>query len=91
MATSSTAGAVGSRPDAAAIQDWIINYLVKSLNVGREAIDPNAPFDELGVDSAAAIALTGDLEDWLGRKLSPTLAYEYPSIDELARHLAESA
>jgi acyl carrier protein len=90
MATSSTAGTVGSRPDAATIQDWIINYLVKSLDVGRDTIDPSAPFDELGVDSAAAIALTGDLEDWLGRKLSPTLAYEYPSIDELAQHLAES-
>lgn len=88
MATS-TAAARDSRPDAASIQDWILNYLEKSLGVGRDTIDPRAPFDELGVDSAAAIAMTGDLEDWLGRKLSPTLAYEYPSIDELARHLAE--
>ena len=76
---------------ATAIQDWIVDYLVKSLGVGRDTIDLQAPFDELGLDSAAAIALTGELEDWLGRKLSPTLAYEYPSIDELSRHLAESS
>lgn len=83
------AAGAGSRPDAPAIQEWLVNYLVGSLNVGRESIDPQAPFDELGLDSAAAIALTGELEDWLGRKLSPTLAYEYPSIGELAQHLAE--
>ena len=32
--------------------------------------------------------LMGALEDWLGRELAPTLAYEYPSVRELAEHLA---
>jgi len=33
--------------------------------------------------------LSGDLEAWLGRELSPSLIYDYPTIESLARHLAE--
>jgi acyl transferase domain-containing protein len=33
----------------------------------------------------------GELEAWLGRRLDPTLLYEYPTIDALARHLAPGA
>ncbi len=33
--------------------------------------------------------MTGDLEDWLGCELDPTLLYDYPTIDALAWHLAE--
>ena len=29
-----------------------------------------------------------ELEEWLGRKLTPTLVYDYPTIDALARFLA---
>ena len=35
-----------------------------------------------------AVGLAGELEDWLGRPLSPTLVYEHPTIEALARHLA---
>jgi acyl carrier protein len=35
-----------------------------------------------------AIGLTGDLEDWLGTRLDPTLLYDYPTVAALAKHLA---
>ena len=71
-----------------AIRRWLVSYLVDELGVARDDIDTAAPFDDLGLDSAAAVTLTGDLEDRLGRALSPELAYEHPTIDALAEHLA---
>ena len=32
--------------------------------------------------------LTGELEQWLGRRLSPGLIYHYPTIEAIARYLA---
>ena len=46
------------------------------------------PFAGFGLGSLQAVGLAGDLEDWLGRPLSPTLVYEHPTIEALARHLA---
>src|SRR5207249_2733002 len=41
-----------------------------------------------GLGSLQAVGLAGDLQEWLGRPLSPTLVYEYPTIEALAQHLA---
>jgi len=35
------------------------------------------------------VQLTGQLEDGLGLKLSPTIAWTYPTPGSLARHLSE--
>jgi acyl transferase domain-containing protein/thioesterase domain-containing protein/acyl carrier protein len=74
-----------------AIQEWLISHLAEEIGVAREDIDPNGSFDSLGVSSREAVTLSGDLEDWLGRKLSPTLLWEYPTIDALAGYLAEDS
>lgn len=49
-----------------------------------------APFDEYGLDSIEVIEVTAQLEKQFGRKFSPTLLYEYPSIEQLAGHLTAS-
>lgn len=46
------------------------------------------PFSNYGMSSADIIGLAGELEDWLKVKLPPTLLYEFPTIEQLARHLA---
>ncbi len=84
-------GGAGKDPDAAAIRRWLISYLVREFGVDPKEVDTAAPFDDLGLDSAAAVTLTGDLEDWLGRPLSPELAYEHPTIEALAAYLARGA
>lgn len=77
-------------PTKVEIQNWIINYLVQHLELNPARIDITIPFDRYGIDSAAAIVLVGDLKDWLEIDLEPTLIYDYPSIEELARHLSDS-
>jgi acyl carrier protein len=75
-------------PDAAAIGRWLASQIADLLGTEVERLDPHAPFDSFGLSSREAVTLSGDLEEWLRRRLSPTLLYEYPSIEALARHLA---
>lgn len=73
-----------------AIQDWLIDRVATWLFVSTTSeIDIEETFAGYGLTSIAAVSMTGDLEEWLGLELSPTLAYEYPTITNLARHLAE--
>ena len=76
-------------PSAAEIQAWIASYLAQLLEIDQDEVDVTIPFDQYGLDSSAAVGMTGDLEDWVERKIDPTLLYDYPTIEALAQHLAE--
>ncbi|MBG0819433.1 SDR family NAD(P)-dependent oxidoreductase [Planomonospora sp. ID91781] len=51
-------------------------------------VDADRPLEEFGLSSRDAVAVAGELEALLGRALGPTLVWEYPTIDRLARGLA---
>jgi acyl carrier protein len=78
-------------PSGDAIREWLIAKVADRVGVAPSAIDPGRVFVQLGVGSAEALTLIGELELWLGHKLSPVLVYDYPDIDSLARHLAQTA
>jgi acyl carrier protein len=80
---------LSTRPPATVIQEWLLANLSKSLNLGPAEIDVREPFASYGLSSIASVSLTADLEDWLQLELSPTLAWDHPSIELLALHLAE--
>jgi acyl carrier protein len=71
------------------IQAWLTTQLAEHLNIAPEDIDIQKPFTEYGLDSMVGVHLAGDLEDWLGLQLSPTLLWDYPTTATLTRHLAE--
>lgn len=52
-------------------------------------IDHTRRFDHLGLDSADAVMLMGELEDFVGRPLSASLPYKFPTIERLARRVAD--
>jgi acyl transferase domain-containing protein/acyl carrier protein len=62
--------------------------LAAHLKLQPSELGIHEPLSRYGLDSMTAIEITGELEEWLGRKISPTLAWEYPSIQLLAAHLA---
>ena len=72
----------------AEIEAWLVEQLSKRLKVPAKQINRKEPFARYGLDSVQAIGLAGDLEAWLGRPLSPTLAYDYPNIEALAAYLS---
>jgi len=80
---------MGTVITADAIDTWLIHYLADLLEMSEETIDPTSSFQELGLDSSLAISLTGDLEEWLGRRINPTLLYNYTTIESLSSGLAQ--
>jgi amino acid adenylation domain-containing protein len=78
------------RPTEEAIQQWLVQELSRRLKIAPEEIGVREPFARFGLDSIGAVGLSGELETWLGRRLDPTLAYDYPSVASLAAHLAGS-
>lgn len=73
------------------IQEWLVLQLSELLVLEPGDIDVREPLDTYGLASREAVMLSGDLEDWLGRRLSPTLVYEYPTIAALAQHLGQDS
>lgn len=76
-------------PSTEEIQAWLVSYLAELLGIDPHEVDVTIPFDRYGLDSAAAVGMTGDLEDWLQRELDPTLLYDYPTVEAFSQHLAE--
>ncbi|WP_224361034.1 acyl carrier protein [Hyalangium versicolor] len=71
-------------PDAAAVQQWLVTYIADLLEFEPSEVNPKLPLGRYGLDSTAAVALTGDLGQWLGCEINPKLLYEYKTIEALA-------
>ena len=70
------------------IRAWLVGQIAAILSLPEDDVDPDETFDSFGLASRDAVSLSGDLEDYLSRRLSPTLLYQYPTINKLAEHLA---
>jgi acyl transferase domain-containing protein/acyl carrier protein/alpha/beta superfamily hydrolase len=71
------------------IQNWLRQNIAQRMELSPEDIELTQPFVNYGLDSVQAVRLTAELEDWLGCKLAPTLAYDYPNLESLAAYLAQ--
>jgi acetylornithine/succinyldiaminopimelate/putrescine aminotransferase/predicted amino acid dehydrogenase/acyl carrier protein len=78
----------GRSPHAQDIERWLIEHLVASLGIEATALGHDTRLVDLGIDSAEAALLAGELEEWLQTRLSPTLVWEHPTLGQLAAHLA---
>ncbi len=76
--------------DTQALVQWCVERVSRLSGIDAGKIDPDAPFSIYGLDSKDAIMLSGELQDWLGLPVSPTVVYDFPSISLLARHLSGS-
>jgi acyl carrier protein len=66
------------------IVDWCRQHIATLLDFSIDRIPPDAEFDSFGLDSAAAVSLVVDLEEWLGTEVSPSLLFEFPTIQLVA-------
>ncbi|HEX3286433.1 MAG TPA: type I polyketide synthase [Mycobacterium sp.] len=76
--------------DEAALRHWLVDYLVTNIGCSPEDIDFDASMHDLGLGSADAVVLTGELSELLGRQISPVEFWQYPTISALARFLSGS-
>ena len=79
-----------SSQSQATIETWLINWTTENLDLETK-IDINQSFLSYDMNSVTAMMLVGDLEDWLGLSLSPTLVWDYPDIKTLAEYLVQES
>ncbi len=72
------------------IEAMLAAHVAYQTGMSANEVDCTRRFDHLGLDSADAVTLMGELEDFVGRPLSASLPYTFPTIERLARHLAKS-
>lgn len=69
------------------VAETVIRQVVAGvLRLPAERLDATAPFGSLGLDSLMSIELRNGLERQLGLKMSATVAWNYPTVRDLARH-----
>ncbi|CAM2008614.1 SDR family NAD(P)-dependent oxidoreductase [Acanthopleuribacter pedis] len=61
----------------------------KQLGVERGELEPDTPFEEVGLDSVAMMTLLDKLETEFGKTLDPNALIEYASLDSFADYLLE--
>ncbi|MDB4896587.1 MAG: eryA, partial [Firmicutes bacterium] len=76
-----------SRVTAEMIQAFLVANVALKLSVDPAEIDPRQPFDGYGLDSVQAVEVAGDLGEWLGRDVSPTVVWDHPTILAVAQYL----
>ncbi|GGM45994.1 phthiocerol/phenolphthiocerol synthesis polyketide synthase type I PpsC [Longimycelium tulufanense] len=76
------------QPTDPEIRRWLVDRVAEYCDLDPAEVDTDRPWDELGLLSRDAVALSGNLEEFLGRSLSPTLAWQHPTIARLAHALA---
>ncbi len=77
-----------SIPTEPEIGSWLAEYIGELLTRPSAEINRDATFDSFGLDSATAVGITGELEEWLGIPVDTDVAYDYPTVRLLGRHLA---
>src|SRR5689334_8744000 len=71
-----------------AIRAWLVWALSDRLGISPEDIDISERFSRYGLDSQSATSLSAELSVLLNRQLSPTLIWDHPTVEVLARYLA---
>ncbi|MEM1368562.1 MAG: aminotransferase class I/II-fold pyridoxal phosphate-dependent enzyme [Cyanobacteria bacterium P01_H01_bin.15] len=81
---------LASTPTEEAIHAWLVEQLSQRLELESQDIDPDEDLTEYGLDSVEAVNLSGELETFLGRRLPPTLLWDYPTLSALAEYLGNA-
>ena len=74
-------------PSASEIEVWLQQGFASKLGVETSEIDPTQPTADFGLGSAALVILSGELQDWLGRDLEPTIFWDYENLRAIALSL----
>ena len=69
------------------LRAWLVSKISEITGLKPHEIGLQEPFDAYGLVSKDAIMLSGELENLLCRRLSPTLLYDHPSVGALVQHL----
>lgn len=69
------------------LRAWIVTRIARLTGVAENSVDTAERLHRLGLDSLRVTQMLAELGKELGRVLSPTLAWQHPTPDALARHI----
>ena len=73
------------------LEEWLTANIARELELDPDKIDVHQPLSRYGLDSLASVGLSGELEVWQGRELPPDLLTSFPTIEDIARFLADES
>lgn len=71
------------------LTNWLVERVAYYLGKNTSEIKTDQPLGGYGLNSVYAVSLCGDLEDLLSIYIEPTLAWDYPTIDEIVKFLQQ--
>ncbi|WP_447002310.1 acyl carrier protein [Saccharothrix isguenensis] len=71
-----------------ALRAWLIDTVAGYLGLPASQVGTKVALRSLGLDSVHAMGLCVDIEEHWGILVEPTLAWDFPTIDTIAAHLA---
>jgi acyl transferase domain-containing protein/acyl-CoA synthetase (AMP-forming)/AMP-acid ligase II/acyl carrier protein len=77
--------------DGSSLRDWLVETVAKHLGISPEAVDARRPLADHGFSSRDIAEFAGELSDRLGHFPSPTLLWQYPTLDALTEHLSNES
>lgn len=76
--------------DSETIGEWLTARIASELKKLPDSIALDEAFANIGLSSLDTLIICGELGEFLGiEDLSPSLFWDYPSINKLAEHLAQ--
>jgi acyl carrier protein len=67
----------------------LVTELARMVKITEAEVDTAKPFDAYGLDSRAAVEVSGTLEKVVERRLSPGILFDHETIDDLADYLTQ--
>ena len=71
------------------LEGFVVEQVARVLKMPPGRVDRQAPMKTLGFDSLMSLELRSRVESGLGLSVSPTLAFNYPTVYALTDYLAE--
>jgi acyl carrier protein len=69
------------------IESWIKQWISTETGTPITDIDTDTNFANFGMSSSQGILFSGDLSDWSGLNLDPSLVWDYPTIELLSAYV----
>ena len=71
------------------ISDLCTASMANVLRIAKDRVKTDTKFSRLGLDSAMVVYVMLEIEEKLDLELSTDDFYDYPTIDDLSRYLAQ--
>lgn len=76
--------------DEELISNWLRKKISEYSKISYDLIDTDVHVSQTyGLSSLDMLSLIGELEDWVGTVISPSILFEYSTIEDLSEFLSK--